>query len=446
MVMEKNIENTESPKRNHIKIFLYLFCAVLPISIFVLWAIYFNGDKYEISNIVIRPSVQRFRRDFSKEIQTTRVFVERFINSYQDVIEEEVNPLFKTSFPLSKGRNIGAFVVFSTVSEAALKINPSAQNELICECTKYPVQMASFSGLDMIGSNVQLNKPYEEALKEYNSEKGFTVIHVPPSSVFIMTYMTFSSNYPKFFSFSKNSLVILVDVTMKMRFPDANCTIDMKPLTFITGENDFSFALDKADEYGQDFAHNQIRQLFETSEFFKMALLDQRLSPKAIIINQKYSRAEKDLEYKYPYWEFKKDVNELKGEAKANGIDASYIDDLLKYPSNQPKDGYLLRYYPNHFWFSVQWIVINIVLLVVFSIIVIVERTNCTVAVLMNKWWPNLFIRLSLNAILLSINAWVFLVEKPKDMNFKYWIIPGALFVACFLLTVLKAKGKKQNL
>lgn len=444
--MGKNINNTESPERNHIKIFLYLFCAVLLlISIFVLRAIYFNRNNYKIHNIVIRPSVQRFGRDFSKEIQTTKVFVERFINSYQDVIEKEVNSDFKESFTLSKGKKLSAKVIFSAVSEAFLGVYQSPQNELIVECTKYPVQMALFSGIDCEDPKSELLVSYEDAIKAYND---CPVAFRLEESVqfFLISDLQFRSDCPEYFSFAKNALVTLSGIGMKTKLEGGVITmnIDINNVVFITGEKDFSFAIEKAEALGKFFGESQIERLFAKSKFFRLAKIEEHLEPKAKEIGQNVSRSEKDPQFKYPYWKFKKDVAELEGEAKKYGIDTSYIDDLLKYPSNQPKDGYLLWYYPNHFWFSVQWIAVNIVLLVVFSIIVIVERTDYKIAALMNRWWSKLSIHLSLNVILLSINAWIF-VGKPKYLNIKYWIIPGVLLIACFLITVLTSKNKEQN-
>ena len=437
--MKINTDNIESSSSNHIKAFLYIFCAILFSSILVLCLIYYyNSSNYKFRNIVLRPSVQQCGKDFSREIKTTRTFVEKLINSYQDVIEKEINPESKKYFVLAKGNNISARAIFSTASETFLTIYPSSQKNFIVESTKYPVQIYLFLGLDQNDVKSNSTIPYEYFLENYNNLNA--MIHV---SVQIVEFdgLLFLFDGPKIFSFSKNSLVSLNNIVVGLKDSDGKAIHyeHVEYLGFITGEKDFSFAIEIADKLGIFLAERQIASVFARSEYFRKALLDEHLSAKAKEINLRYSRTEKDSTYNYPLWKFKEDVSELRNEAKRYGMDTGYIDDLLKYPTNQPKDGYLLWYYPSHFWFSVQWTFINACLLLMYILLIILKKWNSKFAILINKIWSKLIIL----SIPLTINTWIFR-ERPKYMNIVYLIIPSALLITCFLLTVLKSDRNKS--
>lgn len=434
--MKKKKDNIKFIKGNYKKTFFYLFFTILFASSVVLWAIY-NSGNYRIGSVILRPSVQRCGKNFDEEIQTTQIFVEKFVNSYREFIKREINPKFKDLFALAKGKNLSAIVFFSAVSEALLCIYPSNQNELIVECSQYPVQMSVLSGIEEENSEAHLTMPYEEALKKYNNEEGLIRVSIHTCMI---SNLTLSSDYPKIFSFSENSLITLSNVRIEIKGSDEEArSVDIETVGFLTGEKNFSFAIGRAEELGRYVAEGNILHLFITSEFFRTALLDEHLSMIAKEINQNLSRVEKDDTFTYSFWEFKEDVLKLKEEAERYGIDASYIDDLLIFPANQPKDGFLFRYCPNYFWFSVQWSIINISLLVLFVVLITLKLKweNSKIAVLINKLWAKL-------TILLSINVWVF-YKKPEYMGIKYWIVPGVFFIACFLLTVLKPEGRKSK-
>lgn len=418
-------------KRHNLnKISCYLCCIILFALVF--WAISHTTDEYKIQNIVRRPSLQRFGKDFSSEIQTTRIFVENYINPYLNLIQAEIDPAFRKSFTITKSKKLSIRAVFSTVAETLLCIYPSTKNELIVDCTKYPVQMALFSGLDMSDSNAHLNVPYEEALRSYNElDTGYRIAEGVDAT---LVNFILNLQYPKAFSFSKNSLQTLVNVEVRIRNAHNQVirTLSMEPVCILTGEKDFSFAKEKASALGRQLAIAEIKHLFFTSEFFRQALAEERLNVIARKIQSDSSRAEKDTAFDYPLWKFKRDMADLQEEAREFGLGSNYPSDLLKHPANKPKDGVLLWYYANYFEFSLQWVLVNAFLLVFFSILLILRRKKNKLALLIDRLWPKAI-------LLLSINGWIFYV-KPRYMGVKYWIIPGVLFLACFFLNVLKPK------
>ncbi len=396
----------------------------------------YSTGGYKIQNTVLRPSLKRVDKDFTNEIQTTKTFVENFINSYLNLIQKEVNPTFRDSFVLVKSKHLSARAIFSTVNETFLHIYPSMENEFIVDCTKYPVQMSLFSGLDIENSGATLTMPYEEALNNYKKQEG--AVNFKEAGMIVNMGLNIPYYNPKVFSFDINSLAIIVDVGVGMRNADNQVirNILLEPVCILTGERDFSFAINKASKLGRWLAITEILQLFKDSELFRAALADKRLAGMAEKIQSNISRAEKDSSYEYPLWQSKKDMADLENEAKKYGLDANYPRDLLTYPANKPKDGVLLWYYKDYFGFSLQWSVINIILILLTVFFALLKYKLKVVAFINTMWVKSI--------ILIIINGWVFR-ERPKYMDFKYWIIPGILFSLCFILAFFSEKRYKNS-
>jgi hypothetical protein len=260
-------------------------------------------------------------------------------------------------------KKIAVRAIFSSQNECSINFFPSEKNDMEVYLVKYPVQLSLFSGIGLGHSNISLNVPYEEALIQYAKATpmfrfGKDDIHMTVEN------LTLSTPFPKVFTFAKNSIAILEHVSIELRqSDDTNPPRQIIPyVALLTGERDFSFAIDKGKELGQELAEQEIRELFISSKFFRQALVYEKLIPVARDISNKVSRAQKDPSFEYPYWQFKKDVEKLKELALQSGTDATFIGELFRDQRTRPHDGFLLWYYPDYLRFSIQWAVINVVL------------------------------------------------------------------------------------
>ena len=148
------------------------------------------------------------------------------------------------------------------------------------------------------------------------------------------------------------------------------------------------------------------------------------MAPYANKINDK-RRSQKN----YSLWECEKDLSELKIIAVTYGIeDTSYAGNLLIYDAGSMPRGTLLWTYKGESGYMWQWVTINVVcafftLLLVFLVRKSESRIVRSVAILSSP------------SVLTALNMWVFF-GKPESMDIRYWIIPGLLFVVCWLIMV----------
>lgn len=390
-------------------------------------------NTYEIHSVVLQPSIERFRMDFTHEIQESQIFAEDFINGYLSFIQKEVEPDLRNLFELAKTENIATRLILSTSSEAMLCFYPSSKNELIVDCTQYPVQLAVFSEL---GTKKLENskRTVEDDINNY--KKSEAMFHI--KAIFhSMSNFTIRTPNPKVFSFSKNKLILIHNIRVEIIDKDKEVirSIFMEPICILTGEKDFSFVIKDAFGLGKYIAGTEYRSLIVNSPLFREALVHEHLKKFAIEINQKLSRVGKDPHYEYPLWEFNKDVAQLVEEAKKYGLDTKCVEDLLNYPANKPKDGVLLWYYKDYFGFSLQWTFINAFLFFSYLILKIPKIYKIKFSYWINRLWLKA-------TIIVGINGWIFYV-KPEYMPIEYWILPSVPFLAC--LFIVNSKQVKRE-
>ena len=182
-------------------------------------------------------------------------------------------------------------------------------------------------------------------------------------------------------------------------------------------------------------AEIEIKTLLIKSEFFRLSLADKKLRPKAEDIIQKKTRSEKDKSYQYPLWEFKKDVFELKKEAKQVGVDISYVDELLKETSQKTESGTLFVYYQNAKGFMLQWSLMNLCFLVILAALTFIKYGNTPLLILATKFLSVLGTNLSIILLLTVTNGWVF-SRKPESLTVMYWVLPCILYISCIVWSV----------
>jgi len=391
-----------------------------------------SSEIYKIDQVVLQSSTKRFDKDFSKEIEGTKTFAENFINSYLALIRKEIDPVFLDSFVLGNSKNFRVQAFFSSVSESFMSIEPAKNNELVIECTRYPIQMGIFAGLDLTEPPIRLMSSYDEALNQYRESS--VMIETPLNGHMAIGRLTLSNTNPKWFGLRQNTLVILYQMSLQLRYNDESDTLDtrIEHLGLLTGEVDFDFAIEKAKNIGRWLAESKIQSLFISSSFFREALAHKNLGPIAKVILENQSHVEKDPKFGYPFWKFQMDIESLRKEAQKFGLDVSYVDRLFKDPTIKPQDGYLFWYYKNHVWFMLQWILINFAILA----ILLIERLR------FKRKKIKIFEGISKSAVIITVNGWIF-HSRPDYIHFKYWVLPGLFFLICIFLTFKYKEDQK---
>lgn len=414
-------------------IFFIIFISVGLVSSYF---IYGYLTKFRFVEIHANDSLNRFNKNFNNEISASKEFAERFVRSYSNIIKKEISPSFYNAFPLANNKIISARLFLSSADETFIYFYPASKSEFFVDCSAYPIQIALYAGLDSPNSGVKPIIPIEELLYRYRVNTGMFNLS-NDNIVITISRLTLNSPFPKLFNFSRHSIVILDNVAIELRDDNNNVRrVINEYVGIMTGDRDFSFSLEKAESIGADIAKHHILSLFINSNLFREFLAYKNWSPlvKDILLNM--SRANKDITFEYPLWKVKDDIINLKFEANKVGIDTSYIDELFKDPSLAPRDGVLLFYYKDYFGFAVQWITINIGLfLILVALNLYRKNIKATLIPLTNKITP---------AIVLSINYWVF-DSRPKFIDYKYWIIPGIIFVVCMGLCIDNFKTEKAK-
>lgn len=420
-----------------------LILVLLCVAIFFCWiafVVFGKQKRFKFERIVKQPSLERFAKDFRAEINSTKVFAERYVTSYLQFVDKKIYPGLRRSFVLASKKSISAKAIFSSVAESFIYLYPADESNLIVECTEYPVQWSIFAGLDTASPSVKLTLPYEKALLSYKED-----MKVPyglrEDARANFSNLTVSTSNPKAFSFSKNSLVVLFKMSFLLR--DANGKETRKTIIqdvgLLTGNSDFSFALGEASQLGRELAQSETIQLIVSSPFFREALAYEELKPLAEHIQSKLSRAGKDPSFDYPFPLFKKDLATLETRAAKLGLNTDFVKKLLGDPSVRAYDGYLFWYYRNHTGFMLQWTLANVLLILVSVGLLALKRLRAPSKWKLVKWFNKRWLKSSL---VVSANGYIFLYQKPEYLHFKYILIPGLLFLACLVLCLY---GRSEN-
>jgi hypothetical protein len=226
-----------------------------------------SNKTYKVDDITRHPSVANCKRPLDHDFESSRLFSERFINAYLNVLRREVKPNFYHSFYLGK-EPFQIKAIFSSDSESFIHISPGANNELQVQCVEYPVQMSLFTGLGIEGQNARLKISPEDALKMYQAIPGIFAA-ADEDSVFYAYDFTLDLARPKAINVSKRSIAVLMNVRiLTTKINPKLSPVVFDHINFINSDKDFSWALEKADETATDIVTTEMQELFNQSEFF----------------------------------------------------------------------------------------------------------------------------------------------------------------------------------
>jgi hypothetical protein len=409
--------------------------------------------KYKIERTNLN-GLTRTSSIFESSVGSGTKFVEIFVNTYRQTIKTEIALEFQSNFQLCKKKSVSAKLVLSTFGEALVYLFPAEANDLFVDGINFSVQTALLYGLIDLNvpeaptnlQRVSLKVPLSEAIKQYKEEPAkITFSGAGTNGWFMSDGGLHFSDVTKMFSFPKQSMVGVVEALwidnstslyQKIQGKQGELRFNLAGPLFIVGENDFSWAYNVAQKVARDFAELEIKKLILSSEFFKFSLAEQKLQPQAETILQKKSRSEKDISFRYPLWEFKKDIAELKKEAEKLRIDASYVDELLEHNSAKIIDGTLLWYYNDPTGFMWQCTLVNIVLLSLVILLFGVKRhrkgtSRYIVKPILNNL-PTFQKKAFLLTVLPGVNIWI-VQNRPSSAGLAYWLLPGSIFLLAFL-------------
>jgi len=430
-------------------VLLLLTCSlIILLLIFFLWWNH-NALGYKV---IYNYGPKHSKNDYRENVNGGVKFIKILVREYTRVIDREVHKKFKGEFQFLKQESVGAKLVISSFGESLIYVFPYVQNEVIIDCIDFPVQPALAYGLIDLNNpkkevnlrKVDLKIPLPEAINKYNSEPGrITITEGGGGAVFSSAKLVFE-NVHKVFSFKRQTILGLMN---RITFKNSSQhyvqiygrpgyhEFNLQGLLMISSESTFDWSFQIAKKLGMEMAEIEIKDLLTKSEFFKLSLADKKLRPKAEDIIQKKARSEKDKSYQYALWEFKKDVLELKKDAKQIGIDSSYVDELLKEPSLKATDGTLFAYYPNARGFMLQWSLMNLLFLVILAALTLIKYGDIPLLVLATRAFSVLGTNLSIISLLTIANGWVF-TRKLESLTVAYWVLPCILYFSCIAWAV----------
>jgi hypothetical protein len=405
-----------------------------------------NNTPFKIEKTILADSTVKCGvQEVLDNKENLKKISEDIINAYFNTIHKEVGRKYWDTFILEKDQCYRTGVLLSTTGELLINIMSSDVNELIIECTNYPVQFAFFGGL------VDFHRP---KIHKYFIEKKHVDIYdkVKPIMGIVdaaPVYYTSSEKskpgaicyeYPKIYSLTKNACVVLyvLKITIEKDLTPV-ITNYIDGILVINGAENFEWLNKNAKKIGKGVASGEIKNLIIDSPAFKEVLLDKKFNKMAQEIIVKKDRSEKDPDYEYLTWQFMQDINKLAQDAEKEGFDSTYIDELKKDVRTKLHSGVFLWYYSSLSGFMWQWIFINSILFIILVIILVLMKINF---LNINKFTApfikyNKIIQNIPFTILIAVNGWILYEKLPESLGIKYGIVPSIIFIGCCIVNIL---------
>lgn len=403
---------------------------------------YALDTTYKIEQVIELPAIKSSQTTWDTEIATAKQFSEALVNAYFEQIRNEIPLQFREDSEFWRGTHISAKVIFSTFAETLLYLYPDERNRIVADVIDVPIQIAFLGGLIPLEnpqlptdtSSVKCFVPLNVAKAEYaatptsfiNQDSGIRI--AGPGTVRF-------TNAFKIITFHKNSIFgffggwIEIDNTgpeiAKLYGRPVHFKFQTLGPFLLTGERDFSWAMQEARSLGISMAGSGIQNFFTKSKFFQQALTHEKLKGQADVILKKHARSKEDPAIDYPLWQFKQDWERLKESARAHGYDSEYLDELKQL--RPPGAGYLFWYYETYSGFVWQWICANLVIGVVLVVVWWFRRSEgfwgWLFSFLRGTWWG----KVSLPGAVFGVNAFIF-TSRPSALTLLHWTFPGILF------------------
>jgi hypothetical protein len=388
-----------------------------------------NGIKFK--KITKDPSINRYDFDYSDKINSSKLFCENFINAYRKIIDSNVNPKFKDSFPYQKEVAVNLYI--SNYKEIFFEIIDTTKQFFLVKATDYPIQVAMAWGLDIFGSTY--SEPTNEDRAKFEQIPAITVVKGISFEEFndnvgIYSIATYFQGDTSILSFSNYHFLGGSDSNRRLIYTT-------KGIGFLTPCRDLYPFEEAAKIYGNRKATSKIQEYFFKSQYFREVKTIDKVLQFATIMVEKYERSKINKDYLYTLIDFKHDRFFLQKMVDSNNVRKDLTDDILKDVEDRYVGGTLIFPYQGYKSFSYQWAWINVLLIAL---------------ILFLKWLIQKKVKLALlisnivsSTILVTINGWVY-SRKPDNLPFYYWILPGLFFVlAIILFSKLKLPENKKT-
>jgi hypothetical protein len=427
---------------------------------------YSHNSGYQFKEVVLQPGLTSLTYDSAESIKGAKRFSELLVNEYRSTLRKQVHTSFKSSFSLWGHDDLSVKVVFSKIAETLMYIFPASERQLIAEGVPIAIQTALFAGFidlttpkspAMSGGIRSTSLPevaaeYERTPAKVNMKSGIN------SMIYGIGEGGLSITGLKFMTFEKNSSLTFyggyfgIDNSypefIRWRGYAVRSKTKLEGPLIVTGERNFSWGIKEvAQDLGRRLAEADIIELITVSKFFRESLAHEKLRPQAEKILHNKSRTEKDLSFRYPFWEFESDLQRLYAAAKPLGVETKFVDDLLIDPSLKAHivDGSLLFYYPDPAGFMWQWTFINVAFSLMAGILWLLNWTGYLHVGIMKLFVGSSLLQSLLPIAITSINGYV-LTLKPAAITFPYWILPGLSYFACiFILVALTQRVRSSK-
>jgi|CXWL01.1.fsa_nt_gi hypothetical protein len=435
----------------NIKTAAVLATAVIICLLSLVWS--HQSNKYSISSIVELDSVRLSIERTGPAIQSAREFSEEIVNAYRQGLIAKVNPTFQNEFPLWAAKGVSAKFVFSSTAECLLYLFPDEQNVLYADLIQVPVQPPLMHGLIQLDAPLRAVSPGSlsmESIRRAAGGRGRPPGGIPAHGAISMLWGSESTkltltNGMQLIDFPyQNSLALVSKGTYVISntadwYRDAlgsavSFSLILKGPLILSSEKELSWVADERKMpqkelgtwLGKQMAEHDVIDLLAKSQFFRQSLADPSLKPLAEAILSKQARAEKDPDFSYPIWQQDLDVRELRLAGEKLKIDGSYVDRLLGKKPAFPT-GFLLGYFENAMEFMLQWIMINLVILV---LLVIVYINGSYIPAPLKTF----IVSVGVTMAIVAINwGWIFL-RRPESVTGWYLVLPGLSWVANHLM------------
>ncbi len=389
---------------------------------------FISCDNSNYNNLDYKQDTKKLKEDYSDRVNTVQIFYKSFAQSYKKVFNDSIpNFTMWDSLPFGNPFKAKLTLYLSNTRETFLNVDKEGYPKMEIKVSDLPIQLMWAYGLDTIDSPHLSYKNLSGLLKEYDSLD--TYFNFSNGQLGIFSDITIES-FQIYFDVRNNGFVVLENINLERIALERRTSLFSIPgIGFLTSINGFEQWKDSAHELGKIIAAGDIFRLFTTSYFFRKVLANKYLQPKAQEIIKK-TELNKDKGLKYPIYEFQRDINDLKETAIKHGLGPSYTDTLLQYEgSYKPKS--LIIAYESYEGFMIQWIGINILLII--CIVFFKRKQN-----LIKRKTKNI----SLQTIVIVINGWIF-NQKPEFISFEYCLLPGFLFILCLCVVAYNFHTKK---
>jgi hypothetical protein len=378
---------------------------------------------------------------FKNQIDNIKEFSNSFLRQYRKLIKEKVGSAFVDSFPLThEPFTINAII--SSYSESVISFQNSSAFQLNIYCTDLSAQLKLMIGREMPDDTIYVedkNHPYSDNIDSINAYYK----SAPALSGYIG-----GGSYPDRCTYSSNTATIwkifkTIPGTTNLIINGYSLTSAVTQLPVFSKSEEIAVLL--GDNYFKNLdstiaiASSLIFQyyaeaLVHRSELFCKAVSYPDLSSKARKIAEKIISSESLSAENYPPYEFEMDVINLHKAATEEGIiDSSYPMILINTEIKHTIAGKLFWSYWSHIGFSIQWCIINFVLLIIIVVITKIRLVKINIKILLGI----------IDSTVLFVNGYFF-YQKPKNIDLYYLLIPLLLLgvIAYFSQTKLKSHNK----